>query len=119
MYRIELYEDKNGYSEIKSYIKGLEESDSKNDRIKVNKIRKYMQLLEIYGLTLNEPYIKKSDSNIWELRPLKDRFIFAYYSGRKFIILSHFVKKTQKTPRYEIERAKRLLEDYRRKEKYE
>ena len=75
MYRIELYEDKNGYSEIKSYIKGLEESDSKNDRIKVNKIRKYMQLLEIYGLTLNEPYIKKIDSNIWELRPLKDRFI--------------------------------------------
>lgn len=119
MYKIELYEDRNGYSEVKSYIKSLEESRSKDDRIKVNKIRKYMQLLETYGFTLNEPYIKKIDSNMWELRPLRDRFLFAYYNGNKFIILSHFVKRTQKTPRYEIERAKRLLEDYRRKENYE
>ena len=30
MYKIELYEDRNGYSEVKSYIRGLEESKSKN-----------------------------------------------------------------------------------------
>ena len=32
-----------------------------------------------------------------------------------FIMLHHFVKKTQKTPKREIEKAKRELEDYLRR----
>jgi len=117
MYEIIFYEDKNGRSEIKDYIRNLQENKNKSNNIKFNKIVSYMRQLKEKGLSIGEPYIKYLNNDIWELRPLKDRFIFAYYSGSKFIILSHFVKKTQKTPRYEIERAKRLLEDYRRKVK--
>ena len=32
----------------------------------------------------------------------------------KFVLLSVFMKKTQKTPQTEIEKAKRLLDDYKK-----
>ena len=112
MYNIEIYEDKNGNSEVIDYFMQLQKSKSKEDRIKANKIRMYMRLLQEYGLALKEPYIKNLSKNIWELRPLKDRFLFAYWTGNKFIILSHFTKNTQKTPRNEIEKAERLLREF-------
>lgn len=118
MYEIEIYEDKDGYSEVNEYFEKLQKSKSKDDRIKANKIRQYMELLKEYGFELKAPYIKKLDSDIWELRPLKDRLLFAYYYGNTFIVLSHFIKQTQKTPRSEIDKAKRLLNEYKyRKER--
>lgn len=116
MYEIEIYEDIHGNSEVNDYFETLQKSIAKDDRIKAKKIRMYMRLLKEYGLTLNELYIKKLDNEIWELRPLRDRFLFAYWNGNKFIILSHFLKQTQKTPRSEIEKAKRFLEDYKNRE---
>lgn len=53
-----------------------------------------------------------TNSNLWELRPTRDRIFFAYWKDNKFILLSHFVKKTQKTPFREIERAERILADF-------
>ena len=38
--------------------------------------------------------------------------IVAYYKDNTFIILTHFIKKTKKTPKREIERAIRYLKDY-------
>ena len=76
-------------------------------------------MLKINGLNLGEPYIKHIDNEIWELRPLRDRILFASWSNNKFILLSVFVKKTQKTPKREIERAKDLLRDYKRRDDYE
>ena len=72
-------------------------------------------MLQEKGLTLGEPYIKHIDDNIWELRPLRDRILFACFENNKFILLSIFMKKTQKTPQREIEKAKRIFEDYRRR----
>ncbi|MCL2081269.1 MAG: type II toxin-antitoxin system RelE/ParE family toxin [Oscillospiraceae bacterium] len=45
----------------------------------------------------------------WELRPYSDRILFAALLGDGFVLLHHFVKKTQKTPKSEIEHAKRNL----------
>lgn len=112
MYIIELYQDKNGNSEIESYLKRLRINGSKDDRIKSNKIRMYIQLLSEHGFSLNEPYIKRINEKIWELRPLKDRILFASVYKNKFILLNIFVKKTKKTPKYEIEKAERILKDY-------
>lgn len=113
MYDIEIYEDKNGKSEVGEYIKGLQKKNDKDSKIKFNKIIAYIRLLKKHGLSLGTPYIKHLDSDIWELRPLRDRILFAYWDNNKFILLSHFMKQTQKTPPKEIEKAKRLLRDYR------
>jgi phage-related protein len=50
---------------------------------------------------------------MWELRPLKDRILFAAWDGQSFILLHHFTKKTPKTPKQEIDQARRNLADYR------
>lgn len=113
MYDIEIYETKNGKSEIKEYIKKLQENNNKSDKIKINKIIAYIRMLKEQGLSLGTPYIKHIDNEIWELRPLRNRILFAYHVENKFVLLSVFMKKTQKTPRKEIQKAKRYLEDYK------
>ena len=58
---------------------------------------------------------KHLENDIWELRPLRDRILFAYWYNNKFIILSHFMKQTQKTPKTEIAKAKRYLNDFKKR----
>lgn len=115
MYHIEIYENENHKSEIKEYIKNLQQRNSKDSNIKFNKIIAYIRMLQQNGLSLGEPYIKHLDSDIWELRPLRDRILFAYFNNNQFILLNIFMKQTQKTPKKEIEKAKKLLEDYKKR----
>ena len=91
----------------------MQKKNDKDSKIKFNKIIAYIRLLKKHVLLLGTPYIKHLDSDIWELRPLRDRILFAYWDNNKFILLSYFMKQTQKTPPREIEKAKRLLKDYK------
>lgn len=107
----------NGRNEVKEYIETLRKENNKDSKIKMNKIIAYMRRLKERGLSLGENYIKHIDKQIWELRPLKDRILFAYIENNEFIILSYFTKQTQKTPKREIQKAKKYLEDYKRRKK--
>lgn len=64
MYTIEFYTDKNKKCELKKYLYNLSNSTNKNDRIKLKKIRMYINLLAQCGFSLTEPYIKKIDKDI-------------------------------------------------------
>lgn len=114
MYKIEFYEDKNGKSDVADFIRNLNEkaATSKESRINFNKIVAYLDMLEEMGTRIGKPVTKHLDGEIWELRPLRNRFLYAYYKDNRFVILHHFLKKTQKTPKREIEQAKRNLQDY-------
>lgn len=114
MYEIIFYEDGNGYSEIAEYIKELEKKSksSKEARVNFNKIVAYFDLLQEIGTRVGEPVTKHLAGEIWELRPLKNRFLYAYYKDETFVILHHFIKKTPKTPIRELEQAKRKLKDF-------
>ena len=116
MYDIDFYEDIHGKSEVYEYIMALKKTKNKENKQKIKKIDLYIDLLSEYGFMLSEPYIKKIEGEIWELRPLKDRIFFASLNNNKFILLSVFTKKTRKTPKREIEKAKRFLEDYTRRD---
>lgn len=113
MYNIIFYKN-----EVKEYIKELskKKNTSKEARIKFKKIIAYMDLLAKYGLKLNEPYIKHLEDEIWELRPLRDRILFATYENNMFIVLNCFIKKTRKTPQKEIIKAKNMLNEYKKME---
>lgn len=113
MYQIYFYKNKNGNEPVREYLEKLAAGKDKNSRIKFNKIRDYMKVLSEYGTRAGEPYIKHLDGDIWELRPLRDRILFAAWDGENFILLHQFMKQTQKTPPREIERAKKNLSDYR------
>lgn len=54
-------------------------------------------------------------NDIWELRPLRNRILFAALVEGRFVLLHAFLKKTQKTPVAEIEKAEREFEDFRRR----
>lgn len=115
MYNVVFYKDKNGKSEIEDYLLKLQKKKDKDSRIKFNKITAYIDMLLKHGTSIGEPYIKHLDSDIWELRPLRDRILFAYWDNNRFVLLSVFMKQTQKTPQREIEKAKRYLEDFIRR----
>lgn len=113
MYSIVFYKDSSGKELIGDYIRELMARNDKDNRIKLNKINDYIEALSIYGTQAGEPYLKHLDGEIWELRPIRNRILFAAYADDSFVLLHHFIKKTQKTPPREIERAKRELEDFR------
>ena len=112
MYDIYFYDDKDGNSPILDYIEDLSKKTDKDSRINHNKINDYIQVLSEYGKTAGEPYMKHIDGDIWELRPIRGRIFFASWTDNGFILLHHFqFKKTQKTPKREIDQAKRNLQD--------
>ena len=113
MYNVFFYKDKHGNEPVLDYMNELDARTDKNSRITLQKIRDYIKVLQAQGIYAKEPYAKHLDGEIWELRPLRDRILFAAWDGTSFIILHHFMKKTQKTPQREIEHAKRNLADYR------
>jgi len=75
-----------------------------------------MDLLENFGIELREPYVKYLDEKIYELR-VRDqdgiyRILYFAAKGRRFIMLHGFTKKTQKTPRKEIEIALKRKKEF-------
>lgn len=120
MYKIYFYRDRNGNEPVAEYIAELARKNDKDSRIKLGKIRDYIKVLSEYGTQAGEPYIKHLDGEIWELRPLRDRIFFVARVNESYVLLHRFMKKTQKTPAREIEKAKRELADLtERGERYE
>lgn len=75
------------------------------------------------GNELREPYVKpikgKKNKGLYELRmkfsnDIARIFYFTYYNN-KYILLHGFKKKTMETPKKEIERARKYMEDYIRR----
>ena len=98
MYDIIFYEDKRGKSPVLDFINDLASKKSKDARINLNKIYDYINAIRKNGTYAGEPIVKPLKNGIWELRPLKNRILFAAWIDNSFVLLHHFVKKTQKTP---------------------
>lgn len=116
MYNIIFYRDKKGKEPVKEYILSLFAKDSKDLKIKREKIQDYLNILREHGTRAGSPFVKHIDGEIWELRPLKDRILFFSYIDNTIILLTHFRKATQKTPKREIQKAKKYMEDFKKKE---
>jgi phage-related protein len=68
------------------------------------------RLIEEMGLErVGEPHVKHLESSLWEMRLTGrsgiSRALYVVATGRRVVIVRAFVKKTQKTPRREIELA--------------
>lgn len=111
MYKVFFYRDSNGKEPVGEYIDSLASKKDKDSRIKLTKIREYIKILEIKGKSAGLPYVKPIRGEIWELRPLRDRILFAAVLGKDIVLLHHFRKETNKTPLREIEQAERNLKD--------
>jgi phage-related protein len=111
LHEIIFYEDESGNSPVYDFIQELTHKTDKDSRINSNKINDYIEILSKHGITAGEPFIKHIDGELWELRPIRNRIFFASWTDNSFILLHHFLKKTQKTPQREIKQALRNLND--------
>ena len=114
MYIVEFYENTAGKSELWDFLEELrvKSVNNKDARIQYKQISLYIQLLQDNGTRLPENITKHLDEDIWELRPGNNRVFYFYYKDDKFVLLHYFRKKSQKTPKREIDRAKAERDDY-------
>jgi phage-related protein len=84
------------------------------------KLFKLLELLELKGNELREPYSKYLEDGILELRAIQGnditRVLYFFVAGRKIILTHGFTKDTQKTPPAELRRAKDYRADYLERE---
>ena len=116
---IVFYYDSNGESDVYNFLKKLErkaESD-KNARIQYRQVSLFIELLSKNGTNLPDNITKHIEDEIWELKPGKNRVLYFFHKDNKYVLLHHFVKKTQKTPKKEIIKAKKEMNDYINKNK--
>ena len=113
MYKIIFYKDKKEGSTLKKEIieLGQQSMTNKNARIAVHQIALYVKLLRNNGNRLPYNFTKHIEGCLWELRPGNNR-IFYFFDGNIIVLLHMFRKKTQKTPKLEIEKAKREIANY-------
>lgn len=83
------------------------------------KLLRLQFLLEQNGNTLTEPYSKHLEDGIFELRAQQGnnivRALYFFMVGQKIIITNGFIKKTQKTPKRELNLAKKYRTEYIKK----
>lgn len=113
MFKIVFYKDARGNEPVKEAIREMTRGNGKDARINAAKIAEYLKILERLGTRAGAPYVKHLAGEIWELRPLRNRILFFAFTGTEFVLLHHFIKKTQKTPAREIEQAQRNMNDFR------
>lgn len=79
----------------------------------------YYNIFKVEGGVMDKEIFKKlENSEIWELRTLFNGIcyrLFAFWDNeiKALVMVTHgIVKKTQKTPKKEIERAERIRQEY-------
>jgi phage-related protein len=114
MYEIIFYEDKNNVSRLWEFLDDLliKSVTSKDARVQYKQIVYYIELLKQNGTNMPSNITKNIVENIWELRPGNNRVFYFYCKNNKFVLLHQFHKKTQKTPKHEIEKALSERDDF-------
>ena len=114
-FEVDFYEKENGEQPAKEFMLSL-------DKKLRAKLANTIMILQDNGYELREPYSKHISEGIFELRAKQGsditRVMYFFYVDRHIILTNGFIKKTQKTPQSEIEKAKRYRSDYlKRKER--
>lgn len=111
LWGIEYYVTSNNRCPVKEFIDSLSPEGQ----------AKYIfitRLLKEYGIAVKEPYVKQITGRrkLFEVR-IKDksgisRILYFAHTGRKFVLLYGFTKKTDRTPKKEVEIAEQRMKDY-------
>jgi len=109
---IKFYEDSSGRVPVKEFLDGLD--------IKMRqKMLRSIQALQEMGVFLRMPLSEPLDDGIFELRAKVgtniSRVMYFFVVGNRAVLTHGFIKKTQKTPPRELQRAKEIRADYKRR----
>ncbi len=110
---IEFYCDESGAVPVKEFL------DALDIRMRQKMMRSIKARQEM-GTSLRMPLSESLEDGIFELRAQIggniSRVLYFFYIGNKAVLTHGFTKKTQKTPRREIERARKMRKKYRRRQ---
>jgi len=108
-FEVIFYDKKDGTEPAKEFIISL-------DKKMRAKMLRTIELLSTNGPELREPCSKSLGDGIFELRAKVgsdiSRVLYFFFVGHRAILTNGFIKKQQKTPASEIERAKRYRKEF-------
>lgn len=109
LFEVEYYEKSDGTYPAEEFILSQD--------IKMQtKLFRLLELLELKGNELREPYSKSLSDGIFEIRAIQGnnitRVLYFFVVDKKIILTNGFVKKTRKTPENEIVLSKKYRKDY-------
>ncbi len=115
-YNVEFYQKENGDIPVQLFLLSLP------PKLRAKTFRE-IELLKNHGPELREPHTKpikgKNNKGLFELRVKFSsdisRILYFIYDGNMFVMLHGFVKKTNRTPERELERARKYKDDYERR----
>ena len=104
---VHFYATEAGREPVREWIKALPQEDRKN-------VGEHIKTAQ-FGWPLGMPLIRKMTAGLWEVRSrVKDgisRVLFTV-DGDKMVLLHGFMKKSQETPKNEIEVAQQRSKNY-------
>ena len=108
-FEIVFYKNDKGEKPVEDFL------DSLNDKMRA-KMLLSIRIVREKGYQTRMPYSEELEDGIFELRAKVgsdiSRVLYFFVVGRKIILTNGFIKKTQKTPKSEIELAKKYRADY-------
>lgn len=111
-YKIIFYEKENGQIPFMVFYKSLD------TRMQI-KVIKALDILSNYGNNIPRNYSKKLDKYIYELRIIErnniSRVFYFFIKNKKIVITNGFIKKTNKTPKNELTKARLYRLDWLRR----
>lgn len=109
------YRDTNGNSPIEEFLYKLKQTNNPLAERTFKGLGKLKN--RIYH---REPLSKHLETGLWELRIKAGndilRILYTFSKGRVIILLHVFIKKQQKTPKIELEMARKRLKEIKAKE---
>ena len=99
---IEFYVAEDGHSPVRDFLAGLDAKTQARFAWSIEQLR-------VQNIRARPPLVKHLDGKLWELREESNtniyRVLYVFFTGRRIVFLHGFQKKTQKTPRREIDAA--------------
>lgn len=110
---IVFYVNPDGEDPVREFLRGLDwKAEARFDWS--------IEQLHVRNVQARPPLVRHLESKIWELREESQtniyRLLYCFLSGQRVLFLHGFQKKTQKTPRREIEIATQRLEIFMQQE---
>lgn len=103
-WELRYYLDSRGGSPVEEFIEGLPKEDQ-------NQVRARIAFLGEVGNQAREPVSKSLGDGLFELRARSNRIFYCFRPGAIIVLLHGFHKKTRKTPKKEIDVARRRMRE--------
>jgi phage-related protein len=116
VFELEFYALPNGKIPVRDFL------DSLSPKMRAKALAS-LELLEEFGPLLREPYSKSLGDGLLELR-IKfssdiSRIFYFFVVGEHIVLTNGFIKKTRKTPKSELELARKYKAEYERRHCHE